>query len=217
MKKQYLIEDLNRMKVLAGLIKEAPYENYKNLNLNYDNYEQWRNYLADEDEIIFFDKQFNKVKNGERTKEQFQDYINSELETFDWKTPPNKFLKEPKTQDTNQNGKENIGPATDFLQNLSEWDKYWYEGFYDITRALHSENRDAYSNAIYEALKVLNKTNGYTLESFKEYFANLLDSSFLASFDSRYQHDAILRGIIKDAIDSIADKVARKDNTVKPN
>ena len=56
MKKQYLIEDLNRMKVLAGLIKEAPYENYKNLNLNYDNYEQWRNYLADEDEIIFFDK-----------------------------------------------------------------------------------------------------------------------------------------------------------------
>ena len=179
--------------------------NYKNLKLSYDNYGEWREHLNDEDKE-YLDFCAKKVEDGERDKEYFQKRISSNIDDDSWKKEEK--IEEPEPID---HEKEEADLAE------RNWDQYWYgDGFYDIFRSLHDDDLDSFSDHIYTALEILNKTSEYTLDSFKETFDKLLTDSFSVLSASKHQHSAVVRGDVKDAIMSIANRVETNNPNIKP-
>lgn len=91
-----LINEAKRMQQLAGILKEGVLEENKTSvelgidlkDINYNNYDQWKDELGDPDEAAFFKKLADRVKSGAIPSTKFDKTLADEFKSLEWKSKP---------------------------------------------------------------------------------------------------------------------------------
>jgi len=129
-------------------------------DFTYDTYNQWKDNLADEDEINFFKKIADKVQNGATTKEKFNQIITRSFNTIEWKSRPEikQSQSEKKPNELPKSNQETKSADDILIDNINDLED---EDIYSWSRLIPHEpyykgDEEKVMNGLLDVIKKVN-------------------------------------------------------------